>query len=54
MRMNATNENKVRFDHLSYWYEQQQVLKDITLDVPANTVTVFLGPAGSGKSTLCG
>jgi phosphate transport system ATP-binding protein len=51
--MNNTIENtKVRFEHLNYWYEQQQVLKDITLDVPANTVTVFLGPAGSGKSTL--
>ena len=50
--MNANNANKVQFDHLSYWYEQQQVLKDITLEVPAHSVTVFLGPAGSGKSTL--
>jgi phosphate transport system ATP-binding protein len=52
MQMNATTENKVQFHQLSYWYEQQQVLKDITLDVPARSVTVFLGPAGSGKSTL--
>ncbi len=52
MRMNATNMNKVEFDHLSYWYEQQQVLKDITLGIPEHSVTVFFGPAGSGKSTL--
>jgi phosphate transport system ATP-binding protein len=51
--MNAdTQTTKVRFENLNYWYEQQQVLKDITLSVPANAVTVFLGPAGSGKSTL--
>lgn len=43
---------KIRIDHLSYFYEGQQVLKDISLDVPPNAVTVFLGPAGSGKSTL--
>jgi phosphate transport system ATP-binding protein len=51
--MNAnTPTTKVRFENLNYYYEQQQVLKNINLDVPANTVTVFLGPAGSGKSTL--
>lgn len=50
--MNANSDTKVQFDHLSYWYEQQQVLKDITLAVPEHSVTVFLGPAGSGKSTL--
>lgn len=50
--MNGNTATKVQFDHLSYWYEQQQVLHDITLDVPEHSVTVFLGPAGSGKSTL--
>ncbi|KIP52319.1 amino acid ABC transporter ATP-binding protein [Leucobacter komagatae] len=29
-----------------------QVLRDISLAVPAGTVTVLLGPSGSGKSTL--
>ncbi len=50
--MNADTPTKIQFDHLSYWYEQQQVLKDISLAVPEHSVTVFLGPAGSGKSTL--
>jgi phosphate transport system ATP-binding protein len=50
--MNADTGNKIQFDHLSYWYEQQQVLKDIMMGVPEHSVTVFLGPAGSGKSTL--
>lgn len=43
---------KIRLDHVSYFYGQQQVLNDVTLDVPANAITVFFGPAGSGKSTL--
>ena len=29
-----------------------QVLRDISLSVPAGTVTVLLGPSGSGKTTL--
>lgn len=43
---------KIKIDHVSYYYEDQQVLHDITLDVPPNAVTVFFGPAGSGKSSL--
>jgi phosphate transport system ATP-binding protein len=43
---------KVRIQDVTYTYEGQQVLRNVSLDVPANAVTVFLGPAGSGKSTL--
>ncbi len=43
---------KIRIENLTYTYEGQQVLRDISLDVSSNAVTVFLGPAGSGKSTL--
>ena len=33
-------------------FGNHQVLRDISLAVPAGTVTVLLGPSGSGKSTL--
>ncbi|WP_251381733.1 MULTISPECIES: amino acid ABC transporter ATP-binding protein [unclassified Leucobacter] len=33
-------------------YGAHQVLRDVSLAVPAGTVTVLLGPSGSGKSTL--
>jgi phosphate transport system ATP-binding protein len=43
---------KIRLDDVCYWYGQNQALKDVTLDVPANRITVLFGPAGGGKTTL--
>jgi phosphate transport system ATP-binding protein len=43
---------KVQIDRVSYYYSGKQALNDVTLDVLSNTVTVFFGPADSGKSTL--
>jgi len=33
-------------------FDGQQVLKDITLELPEKKTTVIVGPSGSGKSTL--
>ncbi len=43
---------KVQMDHVSYSYGGQPALRDVSLAIPANAITVLLGPAGSGKSTL--
>ena len=43
---------KISIQDLSYDYGEGSVLKHVSLDVPANAVTVFLGPAGGGKTTL--
>ncbi len=43
---------KIHIDHVTYAYDGQPVLRDVTLEIPAHAVTVLLGPAGSGKSTL--
>jgi phosphate transport system ATP-binding protein len=45
-------ETKIQIENVSYWYGQAQALSDVTLDIPARSVTVLFGPAGSGKSTL--
>ena len=37
---------------LSLWYGQTQALHEISMDIPANTVTAFIGPSGCGKSTF--
>jgi phosphate transport system ATP-binding protein len=44
--------SKIQIQYLSYAYDGQQALQDISLDVPANEITVFFGPAGGGKTTL--
>lgn len=43
---------KVRIENVSYWYGDHARLRDVTLGVPANAISVFIGPTGSGKSTL--
>lgn len=37
---------------VDFSYGAKQVLKDVTLDVPANQVVAFIGPSGCGKTTL--
>ena len=45
-------EPKIRIEQVNYTYDGEVALRDVTLDVPANAVTVFFGPAGGGKTTL--
>jgi phosphate transport system ATP-binding protein len=45
--------NIIEVDHFSLNYSDgTESLKDITLSIPANKITIMLGPAGGGKSTL--
>lgn len=41
----------IRFDHVHFSYEEDEVLHDVSLEVPANSLTAFVGISGSGKST---
>jgi phosphate transport system ATP-binding protein len=43
---------KVCIERVSYAYGDRQTLRDVTLDIWPNAVTVFLGPASGGKTTL--
>ncbi|MCK4900968.1 MAG: phosphate ABC transporter ATP-binding protein [Anaerolineales bacterium] len=43
---------KIQIQNLSYTYDGQRALQDISLDVPANEITAIFGPAGGGKTTL--
>jgi phosphate transport system ATP-binding protein len=43
---------KIRIRDVNFWYGQNQALKNISMDVPAEQVTAFIGPSGCGKSTL--
>jgi glutamate transport system ATP-binding protein len=43
----------VRLTSVNKFFGEQQVLRDINLDVYSGEVVVVVGPSGSGKSTLC-
>ncbi len=43
---------KIRTQSLCFYYFRQQVLYDISLQIPANQITAITGPSGSGKSTF--
>jgi phosphate transport system ATP-binding protein len=39
-------------ENLSIWYGQKRAIDDITIDIPAKTITAIIGPSGCGKSTF--
>jgi osmoprotectant transport system ATP-binding protein len=43
----------VEFDHASKTYpgSAEPAIRDLTLEVPAGELTIFIGPSGSGKTT---
>jgi len=43
----------IRFEHVSFSYEEgKEVVKDISFDAPAGSVTALVGSSGSGKTTI--
>ncbi len=45
-------ENMISIQHLSKSFGENEVLKDVNIDVKRGEVVVVLGPSGSGKSTM--
>ncbi|MGL6197889.1 MAG: ABC transporter ATP-binding protein [Lachnospiraceae bacterium] len=43
----------INFDKVSFAYDRQEVLHDVSLNIPEKTMTAIVGPSGSGKTTLC-
>ena len=43
---------EIKLENVSYAYDEQQILKDISLQVEAGQVVAILGPSGVGKTTL--
>lgn len=50
--MSAENEVLLEINHLRKGYDDNKVLKDISLSVHKGEVLSIIGPSGSGKSTL--
>lgn len=45
-------ESKIETDSISAWFGDNQVLKNISISIPARQVTSIIGPSGCGKSTF--
>jgi phosphate transport system ATP-binding protein len=43
---------KISIEELGFRYNGYVALQDVTLDIPANQITVIFGPSHAGKSTL--
>ncbi|KAJ1731165.1 ATP-binding cassette-type vacuolar membrane transporter Hmt1 [Coemansia biformis] len=43
---------EVTFDNVSFSYDKQPTLKNISFKVPAGSTVAIVGPSGSGKSTI--
>lgn len=47
-----THPVKIRTKNVDFFYGDNQVLFDVSLDIPEKSVTAFIGPSGCGKSTF--
>lgn len=43
----------IRFENVSFAYGENEVLHDISVDIPEKGLTAVIGPSGSGKTTFC-
>lgn len=48
----APENGDIRMEHVSFGYDGKDVLHDLSLTLPQNSLTALVGPSGSGKSTL--
>ncbi len=47
-----TLRRSIRFEAVSFAYDEVPILRDAELEIPARAVTVLAGPSGTGKTTL--
>ena len=48
----SINNSHLRSEDVNVWFGERHVLKDVSLEFPANQVTALIGPSGCGKSTF--
>ncbi|MCR5585398.1 MAG: ABC transporter ATP-binding protein/permease [Lachnospiraceae bacterium] len=42
----------IKIENVSFSYGNKEILHNISLDIPSDTTTAFVGPSGAGKTTL--
>jgi ABC-type spermidine/putrescine transport systems, ATPase components len=44
--------NMIELSHVSKWFGEKEVLRDISITIEKGEIFTFIGPSGTGKSTL--
>ena len=52
MSLYVPGEAHLESRNISVWFKERQVLQDVSLVFPENSVTALIGPSGCGKSTF--
>ncbi len=50
--LQATLEQGIFIDQVSFGYTEKKILTNVSLELPAGTFTSLIGPSGAGKTTL--
>ena len=48
----ASLQKAIRFEHVTFGYNDKKILKDISLEIPTCSLTTIIGPSGAGKTTF--
>ncbi|MFC6725335.1 phosphate ABC transporter ATP-binding protein PstB [Halobium palmae] len=48
----STSRTLIESKNVNVWYNDDQALDDISMEIPENRVTAMIGPSGCGKSTF--
>lgn len=43
---------EIKFNNVTFAYQEENVLKDVSFTIPPRSITALVGPSGSGKSTI--
>lgn len=43
----------IRGEHVSFSYDKQKIINDVSFTISQGTTTAIVGPSGGGKTTLC-
>lgn len=50
-KLESSKSHSLTFNHISFAYKNKEVLHDVSIDMPAGSLTAFVGVSGAGKST---
>jgi len=50
--MEQSMDSHIQVRNLNVFYNKQQALKDVNIEIPRKQITVIMGPSGCGKTTL--